>query len=58
MKRRFFTMNIMTGTAHTGRIVAVMMLVIALAFCMQPVLASDETFTITYRGAGGYYIGS
>lgn len=50
-------MNIMTGTAHTGRIVAVMMLVIALAFCMQPVLASDETFTITYRGAGGYYIG-
>jgi len=61
MKGRFFIMSsisgTITGTAHTGRIVTVIALVIALAFCIQPVLAADETFTITYRGPGGYYIG-
>ena len=50
-------MSSITGTARTGRIVAVMALAIALAFCLQPVLAADETFTMTYRGPGGYYIG-
>ena len=50
-------MSNLTRTMHSGRIIAVMVLVIALAFCIQPVLASDETFTITYRGPGGYYIG-
>lgn len=50
-------MCIVTGTKHYIRILPVVVLVIALAFCLQPVLAADETFTITYRGAGGYYIG-
>lgn len=34
-----------------------LILVIALALCMQPVLAADKAMTIAYWGNGGYYIG-
>lgn len=34
-----------------------LVLVIACALCMQPVLAADKAMTIAYWGNGGYYIG-
>lgn len=50
-------MSSVAGIICPGRIITVLALGIALAFCLQPVLAADERFTITYRGAGGYYVG-
>lgn len=50
-------MSSVSGSTRRVRIIAVLALGIALACCLPPALATGETFTITYRGAGGYYIG-
>jgi hypothetical protein len=38
-------------------IISSLVLLAAVAFCIQPALAASDMVSIAYRGAGGYYIG-
>lgn len=45
------------GKIQFSRIIPSLVLLIAVAVSVQPVLAENDTVSIAYRGAGGYYIG-
>ena len=45
------------GKIQISRIISSLVLLAAVAICLQPVLAENNTLSIAYRGAGGYYIG-
>ncbi len=45
------------GMIQLSRNISLLVLVVAAAFCLQPVLALNSTVSITYRGSGGSYIG-
>ena len=46
------------GIFQNYRIYSFLVLIIALLWCFSPVLADNGSISITYRGAGGSYIGN
>jgi hypothetical protein len=45
------------GKIQFNRMISFLVLLVAVAICMLPALAENQTVSIAYRGAGGYYIG-
>jgi hypothetical protein len=45
------------GKIQFNRMISFLVLLVAAAICMLPALAENQTVSIAYRGAGGYYIG-
>ena len=45
------------GKIILSRIISFLILFIAIAVCLQPVMAANDSISIAYRGAGGNYIG-
>jgi hypothetical protein len=45
------------GKIFLSRILSFLVLIIAAALCLQPVMAANNSISIAYRGAGGNYIG-
>jgi hypothetical protein len=45
------------GRIRISRIIFLSVVLVAAALCVQPVLATDGTIAIAYRGSGGNYIG-
>ncbi len=45
------------GKIPISRVISFLVLFVAITFCLQPVLALNNTVSISYRGSGGSYIG-